>query len=248
MKHNLLAYLFMMTVGLPSTLHAKEDTKVTAVESWYDHFVIGTPDRVMAAKELTDTLSVDDFYWGIEENRPLENNIYSLGEQSFIELLGSLADPLDDPLAKQISQLKENKLLGFAIATNDINALKKKLNDANYTTIGPYLSIRKTPYNKKLKVNFLQIADHPFGDYVPFILGWESAPSIHPGKKTPSGASLHSLKIIHPESEKLNKIYTALGLSLRAEYGTEALMKIIVTSQDGQMTYQAQGALQGLSQ
>lgn len=107
-----------------------------------DHLVLVTGDLDMRAKWLWETFGLETQSGGEHDGAGTANRYVPLGDDQYLELL-AIADPASKhPMVTTLKRdlVSGDRLLNFAIATDDIEAVAKRLNEQVFDVVARRLS------------------------------------------------------------------------------------------------------------
>ena len=172
-------------------------------------------------------------FGGVHTKRGTRNALLSLGKGQYLEILA--LDPAQtnvrDQRVRELECLMAPRILTWAAATRDIEALDKKLRSAGLETSGVVAGSREKPDGTVLRWKTLA-AGGPDGDVVPFVIEWDPA-SRHPSVDSPSGCTIRELRLEYPDPAKINHLLEAMGLRVRARQGPQARITALLATPKG---------------
>jgi len=186
-----------------------------------DHFLIGTADLESAVEWFATLTGVTPSFGGIHPGAGTANYLVSLGNGSYLELIGSIPGEKPRDLGAAFSVFSEPGLFWFAVRSHELSTNSNTLNDLGLTTAGPTTGRRRTTEGLELAWDILEIGKHSFGGCLPFMIDWKDTP--HPSATVQPSASFNSFEVTHPSADRLQNIYQALGLDVRTREGVSQL-------------------------
>jgi hypothetical protein len=69
----------------------------------------------------------------------------------------------------------------------------------------------------RLNWTILYLEDLRFGEAIPFVIDWGTSP--HPSESVPAGCQLRSFAVLHPEAERLARLYGSLDIPVPVKRG-----------------------------
>ena len=190
---------------------------VDQVPPMLDHILLGCSDLQSGIAFVEQRTGVRARFGGVHPGRGTQNALLSLGSSSakqkgrYFEIIAP--DPqqnTDNPLAKQLKNLSEPRLVGWAAHPGDLQVLAGDLVKAGIITQGPTPGSRKRPDGRVLQWKTLALKDDANG-LLPFFIEW-SADSVHPSEDAPSGCQLLRFELLTPDPAALAKTTTKLRL------------------------------------
>ena len=150
------------------------------------------------------------------------NALLSLGARHYFEIIAP--DPAQSAynFRVDVRSLSEPRLINFAVATNDIEAMAAKARKAGYQVFGPAAGSRRQLSGKMLKWRSLGILNKLGAggiEPVPFFIQWDPD-STHPSQTAPGGCELESLVFEHPDEAGLAGALRKLGIEGKVSHGS----------------------------
>lgn len=200
-----------------------------------DHIMWGAPDLDEGVAFIEAKTGVKAVFGGVHPNRGTRNALVSLGNRQYLEILA--LDPAQpdvrDERTTELRQLTAPRILTWAAATRDIDALDGRLRAAGFETSGVVPGSRAKPDGTLLEWRTLSVAGHD-NDIVPFVIEWGPA-STHPSADSPAGCALEDLRLEHPDPAKVNRFLEAMGLSARATRAPRAGINVRLSTPKGEL-------------
>ena len=193
-----------------------------------DHLIIGTSDLDRGIQWFEARTGVRAVIGGVHPGRGTRNALAALKGRQYVELLAP--DPAQaENLSAHLRSISEPRVIGWAVSTNDIAALEKRLRQMQHEPTAPRPGARSRPDGKVLKWTALGVASKFAAegvDPIPFFIQW-AADSAHPSGDSPGGCELVSIEFEHPNADDLSD---ALGrLELAAQVRAAQAAAIVVT-------------------
>lgn len=204
-----------------------------------DHIIWAVPDLEAGAKLFEEMSGISPAFGGEHPGAGTANYLVSLGDKTYLEIIGPAPGKPSIKLGRVLAQLKEPRLISFAMRKSDMTSTAKSLKQAGLVPLGPSPGSRVQMDGSLLEWNVLMVSGHDFGGYAPFIIDWKK--SIHPAVTSPKGVMFKSFKVEHPNAVTLKKIYDALGLEVDISQNTQSLMEAVLSSPKGQITLRGKG-------
>jgi hypothetical protein len=181
-----------------------------AVPPMFDHMILGVDDLDRGIAYMEERTSVRAVFGGVHPGRGTRNALLALGGQRYLEIIAP--DPAQHVQSwfPQLPQMHEPRLLGWAVHTDDIAALAKKVRDAGFSIQGPADGSRARPDGKMLRWKSFRLEDDR-GGLFPFFIEW-SPDSLHPSVDAPAGCLLEHLFPVSPRQADLGAAYGRLGV------------------------------------
>ncbi|MEM8978677.1 MAG: VOC family protein [Pseudomonadota bacterium] len=184
-----------------------------------DHFTLGTSDLMTGQAMLADVLGVTVPSGSKHDAMSTYNCVCQAGNESFFELIAidpEAPDPgrtrwftLDDPETQtRISQ--RPRALCWVVNTPDLDAVVA----ASPIDLGEVVHFQRGDRTWRLTVP--RDGSLPEGGLVPAFIEWSPGPHPSTGQQD-VGLELNTVRLSHPEPEKLQELFVALGVDHLAE-------------------------------
>jgi len=182
-----------------------------------DHLLLGVSDLDRGIAWVEERTGVKAAIGGVHPGRGTRNALLALGRQRYLEIIAP--DPAQSAYNFQIDvrQLAEPRLVNWAAATADIEAVAAGARRAGLEVFGPNEGSRRTPSGGMLRWKTLGVASQLGGNSIqpmPFFIQW-APDSTHPSQDSPKGCELESFRFAHTDSQTLAGAFEALGISAR---------------------------------
>ncbi len=188
-----------------------------AVPSSLDHIILGINDLDRGISFVEERTGVRAAFGGVHPGRGTQNALASLGEQRYLEIIAPDPKQSVPPQIPGLLELKEPRLVGWAVHTNDITSLAKKLTDAGVAIAEPRDGSRVRPDGRTLRWKSFSLKDDRRGLF-PFFIEW-SLDSVHPSADAPFGCRLVRFVAQSPDPNDFTRSLQALGVDLPVERG-----------------------------
>jgi hypothetical protein len=173
-----------------------------------DHIMLGAANLDAGVRELESLTGIRAVYGGEHPHLGTHNAIVSLGPETYIEVIAPRAGAtVSDDLA-DLAKLEHLTPVGWAVAVDDVRALKAHLAKSGIKTTEPRPGSRKTPSGDVLRWETVNIESA--GDNAPFFIHW-AEPRTHPAKSAPGGCTLTNIEFEDPNVAEMTRIEQALG-------------------------------------
>jgi len=183
-----------------------------------DHLLIGAPDLASGIAWVTQHLGVTPTAGGRHPGFGTHNALTGLGGARYLEVIAP--DPDGAGLAPHFAWLAActtPRLATWAVAAPNLAPVAAALDAASLGHSGITAGSRRRPDGSLLEWQML-FPDENEDGLVPFFICWRE-PAQHPALSLVHALDLESLSLAHPESERLQKIFNAIGLNARVEAG-----------------------------
>ena len=196
-----------------------------------DHLLLGVSSLDRGIAWVEQRTGIQAVIGGTHPGVGTRNALLSLGARQYLEIIAP--DPAQESYNFNIDvrQLAEPRLVNWAAATREIDAVASAARNAGYTLFGPRDGSRQTPSGKVLRWRSLGVVTKLGGNGVepiPFFIEWASG-SPHPSTDSPSGCELQAIEFRHPDPSALDSTLKAMGIeaqiSRNAVIGIAARLK-----------------------
>lgn len=207
-----------------------------------DHVIYGVSDLAAAARHFETEHGVAPVFGGVHPGRGSANFLAALDGGAYLEIIGpnpEISPP--EQTGAMLAALERPQLITFAFRTADADETARAARDAGFDPAGPTPGSRRTPDGGALTWRAVALGGHDFCEYAPFFIEW-GAGSAHPSTTSPAGLSVEKIRIFHPQADKLNAAYAALGAPIEAEAAAEPRMEVTLNGPAGAFTLSKAGA------
>jgi hypothetical protein len=229
--------LFLALTGAalvaPAVTFGKEE-----VPSLLDHILLGCNDLDRGIAFVEERTGVRAAIGGVHPGRGTRNALLSLGERRYLEVIAPDPKQAQDsvqPFAVQqlalLKSLTTPRLIAWAVHPGDIEAVAKKLRDADVAFQGPWPGSRTRPDGRVLNWKSISLADDRDG-LLPFFIEW-SADSLHPSSDAPAGCRLDHFTVSSPDPDELSKTFQRMGIDAPVERDEKAQLRARITGPKG---------------
>ena len=180
-----------------------------------DHILLGIDDLDRGIAFMEERTGVRAAFGGVHPGRGTRNALLRLGTRRYLEIIAP--DPKQTSLAAypELRTMREPRLLTWAVHTDDIVAVAKKLTNAGFAIDGPADGSRARPDGRLLHWKALRLKDDR-GGLLPFFIEW-GPDSVHPSVDAPSGCQLVHFAATSSNPEGLRGVVARLGVELEVE-------------------------------
>lgn len=212
--------------------------RLVPAASAMDHLLLGVSDLDSGIAWVEKATGVKAVVGGTHPGMGTRNALVSLGGKRYLEIIAP--DPAQTAFNFRINvrKLAEPRLVNWAAATADIDALAKKAHAAGCETFGPQPGSRARPDGKTLRWKTFGVMNDLGADGVepiPFFIEW-AADSVHPSQDSPKGCDLLSIEIEHPNAAGVKKTLATLGIAAAVRTGESARLTATISSPKGKVT------------
>src|SRR6267142_2523649 len=175
-------------IAVPSVSWAADSEEEDQVPALLDHIILGCNDLDRGIDLVEENTGVRPAIGGVHPGRGTRNALLSLGARRYLEIIAP--DPAQQKIVHfpQIRQMKDPRLIGWAVHPPDIAATAILLRENQIAFKGPDDGSRQLPDGHVLNWKTINLADDRHG-LLPFFIEW-SAGSVHPSKDAPAGSRL----------------------------------------------------------
>ncbi len=237
MSQPLSRRLFLALTGgalaAPSASWAVDADEEDQVPALLDHIILGCNDLDRGIDLVEESTGVRPAIGGVHPGRGTRNALLSLGERRYLEIIAP--DPAQQKIVHfpQIREMREPRLIGWAVHPRDIAAVAKQLRENKVEFKGPDNGSRKRPDGRVLTWRTVNLADDRHG-LLPFFIEW-SADSVHPSKEAPEKCSLAYFEIMSDEPDDLSATIKRIGLDVPVQRSDKARLRALISGPKGDL-------------
>jgi hypothetical protein len=211
--------------------------QVSAVEAM-DHLLIGTADLDRGIQWLEGRTGVRAAIGGSHPGRGTRNALLALRGRQYVELIAP--DPAQpENLAGDLRSIAEPRVIGWAAATPDVEALAKRIRAMGHEPTAPRAGSRARPDGRVLKWTTLGVGSKFAAggvDPIPFFIQW-APDSAHPSSDSPAGCELASLEFEHPDADDLSDALARLEISATVRQSPSAAIVVTLKTPKGAVVF-----------
>jgi hypothetical protein len=196
-----------------------------------DHLVWYCADLAEGEHYFADRMDCRPSYGGVHPGEGTRNSLLSIGDSTYVEILGRDPAQATTCLAPELQHLRGAGIYHWAAGGADLPELRRKAMAAGLDGSDLVTGGRALPNGSWLGWKLFGLRNHRFGALIPFFIDWMD--SEHPAKMAPRGGSLVGLEVSSPEPEKLQEIYRVLDLEVTVAAGEVPGLSITVESGRG---------------
>jgi len=221
------------TLAAPSASWAADSDEEDQVPALLDHLILGCKDLDRGIDLVEENTGVRPAIGGVHPGRGTRNALLSLGERRYLEIIAP--DPAQQKIVHfpQIREMREPRLIGWAVHPTDIVAIAKQLSENKIAFQGPDDGSRKRPDGAVLTWKTVNLADDRQG-LLPFFIEW-SADSVHPSKDAPKRCSLAYFEIMSVDPDELALAFKRIGLDLPVQRSDKARLRALIGGPKGDL-------------
>lgn len=199
-----------------------------------DHVILTGPDLTELEEYAERTLGVRPQSGGAHEGLGTRNSLLGLGGQRYLELVAPDPEQPDPqrPRPFRVDELSEPTLVGWALRTSDLATQVAEAREHGFDPGEPQSMSRTKPDGTELSWDLTPL-DTDLGGVVPFLIDWGSTP--HPSVGLP-GVNLLTLRVRHPEAERLSRILDALDAArgpIQLRVGEPVRISVVLLTEEG---------------
>jgi hypothetical protein len=223
-----------------ATSQVLNDLECDGSEVRIDHIMWGVPNLKEGTESFARRTGIEPILGGVLGNGTLVNYLVSFGSCQYLEIIGPHPESKTHTgFAKVLSELDSGKVLGFAMAYDDLESVAVKANALGRETIGPTNGSREMSDGKLVKWRNLTLKDHGMGTLRFFYVDWLE--TAHPSKTTPEGIQFKGLSVSHPEHEDLAKLFNGLGLPITTVWSNAQKVSVDLDTPNGAIVLTSDG-------
>lgn len=196
-----------------------------------DHILLGIDDLDRGIAFMEERTGVRAAFGGVHPGRGTQNALLRLGTRRYLEIIAP--DPKQTSLDAypELREMHEPRLLTWAVHTDDIVAVAKKVTDAGFAIDGPEDGSRARPDGKILHWKALRLKDDR-GGLLPFFIEW-GRDSGHPSVDAPEGCRLIHFAATSAEPEELRGVVARLGVELGVKRAAKSQLRARIAGARG---------------
>jgi hypothetical protein len=224
-----IACCLMLTVA---PVNAADDTATPAL-SRVDHLVYAAPDLDRAVAQVEHLTGIRAVIGGSHPGGGTRNALISLGSSTYLEIIAPDPEQTDFEGRRifRIDELKAPTLVTWAANAEDINRIAATDIGDGETPGASLAGSRRRPDGELLAWQYTDPSTVLLDGVVPFFINWADTP--HPAASAPGGARLLSLRVEHPEADRVRRAFAALGLDVPVTPATAPALIAVIESPNG---------------
>lgn len=196
-----------------------------------DHLVWYCSDLAEGEASFAQIMDCKPAYGGVHPGEGTRNSLVSLGDATYVEILGRDPAQPETGLDPELRALKGAGLYHWAMGGADLAELRERALVAGLDGSELVTGGRTLPNGQALTWKLFGIRSHRFGALVPFFIDWME--SEHPARTAPRGGRLAKLEVFSPEAERLRQIYRVLGIEIDVAEAKQPGLTAIIESGSG---------------
>jgi hypothetical protein len=189
-----------------------------AVRDAVDHVILGVTDLDQGIAWVERLTGVRAAIGGSHPGRGTRNALMSFGGRQYMEILAPDPDQDASVQRQDLIALKEPRVIGWAAAAADLDALSDTARKAGRELPPPRPGSRVRPDGRTVSWRTLNPASQLAADGVdpiPFFIQWASG-SAHPSQDAPPGCTLEAFAIEHPAASEVDAFLKPFGIVANA--------------------------------
>ncbi|MBL8672057.1 MAG: VOC family protein [Alphaproteobacteria bacterium] len=179
-----------------------------------DHLLWGAADLDRGCDAVERLLGIRPKPGGVHPGLGTRNALLAFGQDTYLEVIAP--DPAQDireGVPQMLRDLRDPGLITWCARGAVLAELPAKLAGLPVTCSGVIAMARQRPDGGTLRWQVLRLSDHGLGAVVPFFIDWMDSP--HPARALPDAGRLASVSVTHPEPQRVDALYAAVGLKER---------------------------------
>ena len=200
---------------------------------WLDHLVVGFRDLDEGAEAFEALTGVQPVFGGEHPALGTHNVLVSLGPGRYLEVLAPVPGRETHRMFASVAVCETLKPVMWAVATNDVAALNRRVLDAGFDAEEPWPGSRVTTEGDTLRWTMFKMGPEAPAN-APFFTEWDEA-SVHPSASTPAGCTLSALEITSPDDGELRRFFETIGFDAPVTAGPASL-KVSLQTPKGLVT------------
>jgi Glyoxalase-like domain len=224
--------LFLALLGgvafLPETAWPADE-----VPPLLDHFILGCNDLDGGINFVEENTGVRAAFGGVHPGRGTRNALLSLGKLRYLEIMAPDPEQHVTPHIPGLLELKEPRIVGWAVHTTDLDALATKAIAAGFAIEGPKDGSRFRPDGRILHWRSFQLKNVE-GSPLPFFIEWASG-TVHPSEDAPTGCTLLRFVVQTTHAVGLKESFRRLGVDITVEPGKQETLRAQLAGPKGQI-------------
>lgn len=207
------------------------------IESAMDHLLLGIADLDRGIEWMEEKTGVRAIPGGSHPGAGTRNALLSLGGRRYLEIIAPDPAQTEYKSNHDVRSLSEPRLITWAAATRDIEAVADRARQDAQRLDGPRDGSRARPDGKLLKWKTLGVLNE-LGrggiEPIPFFIEW-AADSVHPSEDSPTGCELRLLEIEHPRAGAVGQLLETLGVQTTVKLAPEARIVATLSTPRGEV-------------
>lgn len=197
-----------------------------------DHILWAAADLGTATVAFRRATGVSPVAGGSHAGFGTRNSLASLGSHTYFEILS--LDPqqkVDAERAAEIAAIVRPRLLTFAIRGAALEAFAAGAAELGLEPSKPIAMTRTRGDGVTLSWKCVYLGNREFHNSVPFLIDWGQ--SEHPSRTTPAGCELKQFSALHPEPDRLRRVYDRLSIRVPVLLAPVAGFQAVLSTPNG---------------
>ena len=226
---------FATSLAITSTVGFGEDGSM--FPNNLDHLIVGCSDLDAGIAMLEKSTGVKARFGGVHPGRGTRNALASFGDLHYLEIIApdpaqTEVPPEQAEMPRELKALKAPQLVGWAVHTNNIEAVAKDLTARGVKNSGVQPGSRKRGDGRVLSWKTLGI-DDSIG-VLPFFIEW-SKETTHPSVDAPAGLRLDIFAVAAPDQQLLRAELEKLGLKVSVGSAAKPELRSTISGPKGKL-------------
>jgi hypothetical protein len=202
-----------------------------------DHLLLGAADLGAGVAWVERVTGVKALVGGSHPGMGTRNALLSLGGRQYLEIIAP--DPAQSVFAfrTDLRALRSPQLVAWAALATDIAAIAKRAKDAGVEVLGPHDGSRARPDGTTLRWKTLAIVSDLARqgiDPIPFFIEWPAG-TAHPAEHSPTGCTLQSFELAHPEPSAVSTLLQKVGIDATIATARTCTLRAALSSPRGRV-------------
>lgn len=230
-RRSLAAVVVLLCLACAGTARGKRSLPVTPDLSRIDHLVLGIDDLQRGVAELERQTGVRAVFGGAHPGRGTQNALMSLGDHHYLEIVAPNPAEAGNPEAAELGRLTALTPVGWAVHSDDLEALQQSLRGRGPKTDEIRPGGRNLPDGSRLTWKTLSFAPSA-SPLLPFFIEWGQG-AAHPSATSPGGCRLTGFVLEDPAPDALRQSLRDAGLPTEVREGKEPRIRISLACPKG---------------
>jgi len=176
---------------------------------WFDHCVVAIDDLARGVSAFETLTGVCPVAGGAHPSLGTENALVSLGNREYLEILAPRPGGVLHPMVCDIGSSRTLTPFLWALATDDLNRLRRRLSGAGFVIDEPMAGARLTDAGDTLHWSMCLMAPGSPANS-PFFIEW--APETrHPSAGAPTGCARRAFTVASDGQVELQRLLDTVG-------------------------------------
>jgi Glyoxalase-like domain len=215
---------------------AASQTTMPAVDA-VDHLLLGIRDLDAGIDWVAKRTGVKAVVGGSHPGRGTRNALIAFQGRRYLEIIAPDPAQPKATLMRNLRDLAEPRVIHWASASNDLDALAARLRQRGETVTGPSDGSRARPDGRMLSWRTLALPavfERDGVNPVPFFIQW-SKDSRHPSQDSPTGCNLIAFEIEHPNAGAVKAALAQVDIDAAVRQGTSCRLVATLDTPNGRV-------------